>query len=124
MFSLPGSSRRTRQEAKQEPFGDGAPGSAALSRPAVADLFYRARCAIFRMHDFQVKVVPGRVCLACHHCGKRSLGWEMSPPMGVATNSASIVTSDARLEQVPLRMARVLQHSPRVQSPQKRAAAN
>jgi hypothetical protein len=105
-------------------FGDGAPGSTALSRPAVADLFYRFRCAVFRMHDFQVKVVPGRVCLACHHCGKSSGGWEMSPPMGLAPQSATVVKVEARkpaLETVPLRMARVLQHAPRDQ--QARSAA-
>ena len=111
---------------KNDPvFGDGAPGSAALSRPAVADLFYRVRCAVFRMHDFQVKVAPGRVCLACHHCGKRSLGWEMSPPMGVAPQSAAVTTVDARtpsLDAVPMRMAKVLHHAPRAQH--KRAAAN
>ena len=106
-------------------FGDGAPGSAALSRPAAADLFYRARCAIFRMHDFQVKVGPGRVCLACHHCGKRSLGWEMSPPMGIAPQASAVAAVDTRtpsLEAVPMRMAKVLHHAPRVQH--KRAAAN
>jgi len=110
-------------------FGDGAPGSAALSRPAVADLFYRVRCAIFRMHDFQVKVAPGRVCLACHHCGKTSGGWEMSPPMGLAPQSATVIRVEPRtvmLDAVPLRMARVLQHAPRAhqQPPQKHAAAN
>lgn len=109
-------------------FGNGAPGSAALSRPFVADLFYRARCAIFRMHDFQVKVAPGRVCLACHHCGKRSEGWEMSPPMGVA-QTATIVRVEPRtamLDAVPMRMARVLHHAPRMhaQPQQKRAAVN
>ena len=108
----------------QEPvFGDGAPGSAALSRPAVADLFYRVRCFLFRMHDFQVKVVPGRVCLACHHCGKTSLGWEMSPPMGVASERAVVRTEASALQDVPMRMAKVLHHSPRAQQ-QKRAAAN
>ena len=98
-------------------FGDGAPGSTALSRPAVADLFYRFRCAVFRMHDFQVKVAPGRVCLACHHCGKRSGGWEMSPPMGLTPQSASVRVEPrlAKLDTVPVRMARVLQHAPRVQ---------
>ena len=110
-------------------FGDGAPGSAALSRPFVADLFYRARCAIFRMHDFQVKVAPGRVCLACHHCGKTSGGWEMSPPMGVAPQTATVVKVEPRaamLDAVPMRMARVLPHAPRAQQQvaQKRAAAN
>lgn len=108
-------------------FGDGAPGSAALSRPALTDLFYRARCAIFRMHDFQVKVAPGRVCLACHHCGKRSEGWEMSPPMGVAPQSATVVKVEPRnpaLDAVPMRMARVLHHAPRMPQQQKRAAAN
>jgi hypothetical protein len=107
-------------------FGDGAPGSAALSRPAVADLFYRVRCAIFRMHDYQVKVVPGHVCLACHHCGKRSLGWAMSPPMGVSTQSATVVRTEPvapALEALPMRMAKVLHHAPRAQQ-QKRAAAN
>src|SRR5688500_869474 len=108
-------------------FGDGAPGSAALKRPFVADLFYRARCAIFRMHDFQVKVAPGRVCLACHHCGKRSEGWEMSPPMGIASQSATVVKVEPRvamLDAVPVRMARVLHHNPRAHQPQQRAAAN
>jgi hypothetical protein len=108
-------------------FGNGAPGSAALSRPYVADLFYRARCAIFRMHDFQVKVAPGRVCLACHHCGKTSGGWEMSPPMGVSSPAAAVVKVEPRtaaLDAVPMRMARVLPHAPRVQMQQKRAAAN
>jgi hypothetical protein len=110
-------------------FGDGAPGSAALSRPFGADLFYRVRCAIFRMHDFQVKVAPGRVCLACHHCGKRSEGWEMSPPMGIAPQSATVVKVEPRvamLDAVPVRMARVLHHNPRqqTQQPKQRAAAN
>ncbi len=109
-------------------FGNGAPGSAALSRPAVADLFYRARCAVFRMHDFQVKVVPGRVCLACHHCGKRSEGWEMGRPMGLTPQSATVISIEPRfatLDAVPMRMARVLHHAPRVQpQPQPRAAAN
>lgn len=108
-------------------FGNGAPGSAALSRPRAADLFYRVRCAIFRMHDFQVKVAPGRVCLACHHCGKRSEGWEMSPPMGIAPQSATVVKVEPRtamLDAVPMRMARVLQHSPRVAQQEPRAIAN
>ena len=111
--------------ATEPVFGDGAPGSAALSRPAVADLFYRVRCFVFRMHDFQVKVAPGRVCLACHHCGKTSLGWEMSPPMGVVSERA-VVKAEVRagsLQEVPMRMAKVLHHSPRAQQ-QKRAAAN
>ncbi len=114
-------------QRKNDPvFGDGAPGSAALSRPAVADLFYRARCAIFRMHDYQVKVAPGRVCLACHHCGKRSLGWEMSPPMGIAPQAlavAKVETVTPSLDTVPMRMAKVLHHAPRTQQ-HKRAAAN
>ena len=106
-------------------FGDGAPGSAALSRPAVADLFYRVRCALFRMHDFQVKVAPGRVCLACHHCGKSSGGWEMSPPMGIAAQPVVTVhPRTAMLDSVPMRMARVLHHAPRQHQQQKRAAAN
>src|SRR5688500_19858369 len=113
-------------QRKNDPvFGDGAPGSAALSRPAVADLFYRARCAIFRMHDYQVKVAPGRVCLACHHCGKRSLGWEMSPPMGIPSQSLAVAKAEAvasSLDAVPMRMAKVLHHAPRTQ--QERAAAN
>lgn len=96
-------------------FGEGAPGSTALNRPAATDLFYRLRCSIFRMHDFQVKVVPGRVCLACHHCGKTSGGWEMSPPIGVVYESArSSKRTPPALAKVPLRMARVLQHTPRV----------
>jgi hypothetical protein len=126
VLSFPRSNRRATQREDGPVFGDGAPGSAALSRPAVADLFYRVRCAIFRMHDFQVKVVPGRVCLACHHCGKRSGGWEMSPPMGVA--SQAVVTVEprvAKLDAVPMRMARVLAHAPRVQQTQEqRAIAN
>ena len=115
---------RAAKGATEPVFGDGAPGSAALSRPAVADLFYRVRCFLFRMHDFQVKVAPGRVCLACHHCGKTSLGWEMSPPMGVVSERA-VVKSEAQagsLQEVPMRMAKVLHHAPRAQ--QKRAAAN
>ena|SRR5687767_2794766 len=114
------------QRTNDPVFGDGAPGSAALSRPAVADLFYRARCAIFRMHDYQVKVAPGRVCLACHHCGKRSLGWEMSPPMGIAPQSLAVAKAQVAtpsLDAVPMRMAKVLHHAPRPQQ-QKRAAAN
>ncbi|MDQ3068112.1 MAG: hypothetical protein M3R55_00095 [Acidobacteriota bacterium] len=126
LLSLPRAARRPGVQSAHAPvFGDGAPGSVALSRPAVADLFYRVRCAIFRMHDFQVKVVPGRVCLACHHCGKRSMGWEMGPPMGVVQQTATIVpagTRAASLDQVPMRMAKVLHHASRVQ--QKRAAAN
>jgi hypothetical protein len=125
-------SARASSRANEPVFGDGAPGSAALSRPAVADLFYRVRCAIFRMHDFQVKVMPGHVCLACHHCGKRSGGWEMSPPMGVAAQ-ATAVKAEPRLTSplaspalghVPMRMAKVLHHAPRAAQPQKRAAAN
>ena len=121
-------SARASSHANEPVFGDGAPGSAALSRPAVADLFYRVRCAIFRMHDFQVKVMPGHVCLACHHCGKRSGGWEMSPPMGVASQ-ATAVKAEKRmpapsLEHVPVRMAKVLHHAPRAVEPRKRAAAN
>jgi hypothetical protein len=115
---------RAGSSVEEPVFGDGAPGSAALERPAVADLFYRVRCALFRMHDYQVKVVPGRVCLACHHCGKTSLGWEMSPPMGVVTERAVVkAEASAQLQEVPMRMAKVLQHSPRGQQ-QKRAAAN
>jgi hypothetical protein len=121
-------SARASARANEPVFGDGAPGSAALSRPAVADLFYRVRCALFRMHDFQVKVMPGHVCLACHHCGKRSGGWEMSPPMGVAVQ-ATAVKAEPRmpspaLGQVPIRMAKVLQHAPRAGQSEKRAAAN
>ncbi len=94
----------------------------------MADLFYRVRCALFRMHDFQVKVMPGHVCLACHHCGKRSGGWEMSPPMGVASQATAVKTQARMpapsLEQVPMRMAKVLHRAPRAAQPQKRAAAN
>lgn len=125
LLSFPRSARRSGPQGQRAPvFGDGAPGSVALSRPAVADLFYRVRCAVFRMHDFQVKVVPGRVCLACHHCGKRSGGWEMSPPMGIVPQSIVMVKPRiARLDAVPMRMARVLNHAPRPQQ-QPRAAAN
>lgn len=117
-------SGRTSTTTPDPVFGDGAPGSEALTRPAAADFFYRLRCALFRMHDFQVKVVPGRVCLACHHCGKMSGGWEMSPPMGVTTERARVVQPEtaAALNDVPMRMAKVLHHAPRGQ--QKRAAAN
>jgi hypothetical protein len=75
------------------------------------------------MHDFQVKVVPGRVCLACHHCGKHSGGWEMTQPMGVTAPVAAVATADSRtaLDALPMRMARVLSHAPRPQ--QNRAAA-
>jgi hypothetical protein len=123
--SHPRSARVTTPQVKHEPvFGVGAPGSAALSRPAVADLIYRVRCAIFRMHDFQVKVVPGRVCLACHHCGKHSGGWEMTQPTGVPSPTAAVVAADSRtaLDALPMRMARVLHHAPRPQQ-QDRAAA-
>jgi len=123
LFSRSGSDRTST--TPERVFGDGAPGSDALTRPAVADFFYRLRCAVFRMHDFQVKVIPGRVCLACHHCGKTSGGWEMSPPMGVTTERARVVKADAAaaLDNVPVRMAKVLHHAPRDQQ-QKRAAAN
>ena len=123
-LSFPRSARRPRAKMSHVPvFGDGAPGSAALSRPAAADLFYRVRCALFRMHDFQVKVAPGRVCLACHHCGKRSGGWEMSPPMGIVSQPViTVQPRTAMLDAVPMRMARVLHHAPRPQ--QKRAIAN
>jgi hypothetical protein len=129
LFSLSRSVRRARpDDARHRVFGDGAPGSTALARPAVADLFYRVRCAIFRMHDFQVKVAPGRLCLACHHCGTRSEGWEMGPPMGLAPLTARVVRTESRaatLDTVPMRMARVLHHAPRGQSlPHKHAAAN
>jgi hypothetical protein len=124
-FSQPQPARRNRKPV----FGDGAPGSTALARPAVADLFYRVRCAIFRMHDFQVKVVPGRVCLACHHCGKRSEGWETGQPMGIEPQSAIVVKVEPRtavLEAIPMRMARVLPHAPRARHErrERRAAAN
>lgn len=125
-LSFPRSARRSGAKMSHAPvFGDGAPGSAALSRPAAADLFYRVRCAVFRMHDFQVKVAPGRVCLACHHCGKRSGGWEMSPPMGSV--SQPVITEQPRtamLDAVPIRMARVLHHAPRPHQQQNRAIAN
>ncbi|MDQ3169971.1 MAG: hypothetical protein M3Q55_07545 [Acidobacteriota bacterium] len=97
-----------------------------MSRPPVADLFYRVRCAVFRMHDYQVKVAPGQMCLACHHCGKRSLGWEMSPPMGIAPQALAVAkagTVTPSLDAVPMRMAKVLHHAPRAQQ-HKRAAAN
>lgn len=120
-------SARASSRATEPVFGDGAPGSAALSRPAVADLFYRVRCALFRMHDFQVKVMPGHVCLACHHCGKRSGGWEMSPPMGVASQVTAVKAEprmpSPALERVPVRMAKVLHHAPRA-AQQKRAATS
>lgn len=53
----------------------------------------------------------------------------MSPPMGIAPQSATVIKVEPRtamLEAVPLRMARVLQHAPRAhqQPPQKHAAAN
>src|SRR5688500_15974135 len=103
------------QRTNDPVFGDGAPGSAALSRPAVADLFYRASHALFRTPDYQVKVAPGHVCLACHHCGKRSLGWEMSPPMGIPSQSLAVAKAEAvaSLDAVPMRMAKVLHHAPR-----------
>jgi hypothetical protein len=72
------------------------------------------------MHDFQVKVVPGRVCLACHHCGKRSGGWEMGPPMGLRAR-ASVRTEPRTPVPEPVRMARVLHHAPRTQQHQQRA---
>ena len=72
------------------------------------------------MHDFQVKVMPGHVCLACHHCGKRSGGWEMSPPMGVSSQGTAVKVEPRvapSLEQVPTRMAKVLHHAPRAAQP-------
>ena len=53
----------------------------------------------------------------------------MSPPMGVAQQSATVVKVEPRtamLDAVPMRMARVLPHAPRVQQApaQKRAVAN
>lgn len=51
----------------------------------------------------------------------------MSPPMGVAPQSATVVKVEPRNPSldVPLRMAKVLQHAPRASHvPQQRAAAN
>jgi len=54
----------------------------------------------------------------------------MSPPMGIAPQSATVVKVEPRtatLDAVPMRMARVLQHAPRAhqqQPQQKHAAAN
>jgi hypothetical protein len=34
-------------------------------------------CYLSGRHDYQVRCVPGAIYLCCHHCGKRSMGWEL-----------------------------------------------
>jgi hypothetical protein len=34
-------------------------------------------CYLSGRHDYQVRCEPGAIFLACHHCGKRSMGWEL-----------------------------------------------
>ena len=34
-------------------------------------------CYLSGRHDYQVQCEPGNIFLRCHHCGKRSMGWEL-----------------------------------------------
>jgi hypothetical protein len=34
-------------------------------------------CYLSGRHDYQVHCEPGNICLRCHNCGKRSMGWEL-----------------------------------------------
>jgi hypothetical protein len=34
-------------------------------------------CYLSGRHDYQVRCAPGAIFLACNHCGKRSMGWEL-----------------------------------------------
>jgi hypothetical protein len=34
-------------------------------------------CYLSGRHDYQVRCEPGAIFLACNHCGKRSMGWEL-----------------------------------------------
>jgi hypothetical protein len=36
-------------------------------------------CYLSGRHDYQVQCEPGAIFLRCHHCGKRSMGWELRP---------------------------------------------
>ena len=34
-------------------------------------------CYLSGRHDYQVSCEPGTIFLRCHHCGRRSSGWEL-----------------------------------------------
>ena len=34
-------------------------------------------CYLSGRHDYHVRCAPGAIFLACTHCGKRSMGWEL-----------------------------------------------
>lgn len=36
-------------------------------------------CYLSGRHDYQVHCEPGAICLRCHYCGKRSMGWQLRP---------------------------------------------
>ena len=54
---------------------------------------HQALCGLTR-HDFLIHREPGWICLECTHCGWRTSGWAIAPPIGRPTTGAA-----ARLRQ-------------------------
>ncbi|MGH9237299.1 MAG: hypothetical protein ACRD3G_04590 [Vicinamibacterales bacterium] len=40
----------------------------------------QALCALTG-HEFMIHREPGRLCLECTHCGRRTRGWAIAPPV-------------------------------------------
>src|SRR5688572_22721056 len=49
---------------------------------------HQALCALTG-HDFLIHREPGRICLECTHCGRRTRGWAIAPPIGRPTTRAA-----------------------------------
>ena len=61
-------------------------------------------CYLTGNHEFQVACEPGAIFLRCHHCGRRSNGWELHQEHGM--QPAPIRVPEAPRRQPALRAAR------------------
>ncbi len=61
-------------------------------------------CYLTGNHAFQVACEPGAIFLRCHHCGRRSNGWELQREQGL--QPAQIRVPDATRRRPALRAAR------------------
>lgn len=47
-------------------------------------MFKWLTCYLSGQHDYKVSCEPGAIFLSCHHCGRRSTGWELRRERAIA----------------------------------------
>jgi hypothetical protein len=48
-------------------------------------MFKWITCYLSGRHEYKISCEPGAIFLCCHHCGRRSTGWELQHERAIAT---------------------------------------